>query len=152
MPEEGALIASGWVRDPDSREPVVLEQLEQVEGIAAIRLGLPHDHRADFRGVADHQRVAQLPDERVKPKSVSGALDGDSDRRGQSRIEALNGFPVMGELVLLQLAGCGIQNSHLLLAGVQVASYERHWSGPPLASAADTGSLAAARPCSHGIN
>ena len=112
------------------------EQLEQVGGVAAIGLGFPHDHRADFRGIANHQRVAQLPDERVEPKSVSRALDGDSDWRRQRRIVPLNGFSVMGELVLLDLTGRGIQGGHLLLAGVQVASYECHWSGPPLTSAA----------------
>src|SRR5262245_61027366 len=131
MRQEGSLIASDGVGNPDSRETVVLEQIEQVESVAAIRLGLSHDHRADFRRIADDQRVAELPNERVEPKRVSGALNGDSDRRGQSRIEPLNAFPMMGELVLLDLAGCAIQGGHLLHAGVQVASYERHWSGPP---------------------
>jgi hypothetical protein len=44
----------------------------------------------------------------------------------QSRIEPFNRIPVMRKLVLLDLAGPRVQDCHLLLARVQIASNERH--------------------------
>ncbi len=68
MRKESSPIASGWVGNPDGGEAVVSEQLEPVEGVSAIGLSLSHDQRPDLGGIADDQRVPELPNERVEPE------------------------------------------------------------------------------------
>ena len=68
MRQESSPIASGRVGNPDGGEAVVSEQFEQVEGVSPIGLGLAHDHRPDLGGIADEQRVPELPDQRVEPE------------------------------------------------------------------------------------
>jgi len=57
----------------------------------------------------------------------------------------------MRKLVLLDFAGPGVQDCHLLLARVQIASNECHVRAS-FRKCAAVGSLAIARMRSHGIN
>jgi len=46
-------------RHPDCGEAIVAQQVEDVQSVAPISLGLAHDHGANLRGIADEQRVPE---------------------------------------------------------------------------------------------
>ncbi len=98
--DEDAQVACGGIGNPDGREALVLKKVEEVAGVAAIRFGLAHDHGPDLGGFADEQGMAESLQERVKPQGVSGAFDADRDRRGQGRVELLDGIAGMSQLLL----------------------------------------------------
>ena len=47
-----------------------MQQIEDMQGVAAVGLRLTDDHGAHLRGITDEQRVAEALDERVKPDGV----------------------------------------------------------------------------------
>jgi hypothetical protein len=127
--EERAQIARRGIRHPDRGEAIVSQQVEDVQRVAAIGLGLAHDHRANLRGLADEQRVPEARHERVKPDGVAGALNPDRHRPRQRGIEFFARPAVVDQLVLAHLSRAGIQHGHLLRARMQVASHECHGVG-----------------------
>ena len=129
--EERPQIAGGGVRHPDGGEAIVAQQVEEMQGVAPIRLRLAHDHGADLRGIANEQRVPEALDERVKPGGVARALDTDSHRPRPRRIELFDRTSVVCELALAHFPGAGVQHGHLLHARVQVASPQMSWRRPP---------------------
>jgi hypothetical protein len=98
--DERAQVARVRIGNPDRGEPIVLQEIEQVSGVAAISLGLPNDHGANFGRLADDECMADPVQERVEPQRVPGALDANGDRWSQRRIEALDGIADMGQLLL----------------------------------------------------
>jgi hypothetical protein len=107
----------------------VLEQVEQVPGIAAISLRLPNHHRADLARLAHEHRVAESMHEGVKPLRIARGLNTDRHGRSQRSVEAFHGVAVVGELLLEDFARRRVEHGHLLLSGVQIASDECHESG-----------------------
>ncbi len=126
MGHQRAQVTGRGVRDPDQREALVLQQVEQVERVAAVGLRLPHDHRANLRGLAHEQRVAQARHEFVKPQGVPGALDADGHRTGQRAVKLLHGVAGVGQLAFVHLSRFGIEHRHLLLPCVQITADECH--------------------------
>ena len=127
--DQGAPIPGVGIGDPHRGEAVVLEQVEQVPGVAPIGLRLAHDHGPDLRGLADQHRMAELVHEGVKPLGVARRLDPDRHGRRQRAVEPLHGVAFVGELLFDELAGAGVEHSNLLLARVQVTSDECHDRG-----------------------
>ena len=127
--EQGAQIARGRIRHPDGGEAIVAQQVEDMQSVASIGLCLAHDHGANLRGIADKQRVPEALDERVKPGGVARALDTDSHRPRQRRIELFDRTPVVCELALTHFPRASVQHGHLLHARVQVASHKCHGVG-----------------------
>src|SRR5207245_10495414 len=101
---------------PDGGEGVVAQQVEEMQGVAPIRLRLAHDHGANFRGIADEHRVPETLDERVKPGGIARALDTDSHRPRPRRIELFDRTSVVWELALAHLPRARVQHGHLLHA------------------------------------
>jgi hypothetical protein len=62
----------------------------------------------------------------VKPLGVAGCLDTDRYGAWERPVELLNGVAVVGELLLENFAGTGVENRDLLLTRVQVTSHECH--------------------------
>jgi hypothetical protein len=60
---------------------------------------------------------------------VAGGLDADRHGWGQRAIESLDGVAVVGELLLEDFAGGGIEGGDLLLSRVQITSDECHDRG-----------------------
>jgi len=133
--EERPQIARGRVRHPDGGEAIVVQQVEDVQGVAPIGLRLAHDHGADLCGIADEQGVPKALQEGVKPDGVPRALNPDGHRSGQGGIKFFHRRPLMRESMLAHLPGPGVQHGHLLHARVQVASHECHGVGPLSGSA-----------------
>jgi hypothetical protein len=123
--DEGAEIAGGRIRNPDRGEAFMLQQVEQVPGVAAVSLRLAHDHGPDLGGLADEQGVAEA----LKPQGVAGTLDADGHRAGQGAVELLHGISLVEQFLLHHFAGVGLKHGHLLLTGVQVTSDDGHERG-----------------------
>ena len=99
----------------------MLEKIEQVPSVPPIGLRLAHDHRPDLPRFPDEDSVAESVHEGMKPLRVAGGLNADRHRRGQRPVEPLHGVPVVGELLLQNLARAGVENRDLLLTRVQVS-------------------------------
>ena len=108
---------------------IVAQQVEDVEGVAPIRLGPANDHGANLGGIADKQCVPETLHERVKPDGVARALNPDRHRPRQRGIELFDPLPIVSKLALTHLSRAGIQHGHLLRARMQVASHECHGVG-----------------------
>jgi len=100
-----------------------------VPRVAAIGLRLAHDHGPNLRCLADENGVTEPVHEGVKPLGVAGCLDTDRYGAWEHPVELLNGVAVVGELLLANFAGRGIENRDLLLPRVQVTSDECHDNG-----------------------
>jgi hypothetical protein len=83
MREQGAPGAGLGIGNPDEWEALVFGQIEEVQCVASVVLGLPDHHRTDLR-VADQQRVPALPHQRMESESVPRALD--CHRNGGDRV------------------------------------------------------------------
>ncbi len=105
------------------------QQVEDMQGVAPIRLRLAHDHGANLRGIADEHRVPEALHEGVKPDGVARALNPDRHWSRQRGIELFDRTPVVCELALTHLPRASVQHGHLLHARVQVASHECHGVG-----------------------
>jgi hypothetical protein len=127
--DKGAHVTRPRIRNPHRREAIVLEQIEQMSGIATVCLRLPHDHRSDLARLANEYGVAEAMHERVKPLGITRRLDSDRDGRPQRSVESLDGVAIMHELLLDHLARGRIENSDLLFSRMQVTSDERHENG-----------------------
>ena len=91
MHQESAELPRGGVRDPDGREPIVAEEVEDVQGVAAVGLGLADDHGADLCRVPHEHGMTEPLQEGVEPDRVSGALNADRHGSWQGGIEVLDG-------------------------------------------------------------
>ena len=126
MFDERAPVARRRIGNPHHGEAVVLPEVPEGPGSAAIGFDLAPHHRADLRGLADEERVAQARQECVKPQGVAGALDADGDGGRQRGVEALDVVADVGQLLVPELARVGVEQSDLLLPRVQIASDENH--------------------------
>src|SRR5262245_24728724 len=97
--DEHAQVTRGGIRNPDGWEAVVLKKVEEVAGVAAIGLGLSHDHGPDFGGFADDEGMAQSLQERVKPQRVPRTFDAYSDGRWECGVELLDGIAGVRQLL-----------------------------------------------------
>jgi hypothetical protein len=127
--DEDTQVARRGIGNPDGGEALVLKKVEEVTGVAAIRLGLAHDHGPDLGGFAYEQGMAQSLQERVKPQRVARTLDADGDRSGQGGVEPLDGIAGVGQLLLDHFARFGVEHCHLLLSCMQIAANENHEIG-----------------------
>jgi len=73
--------------------------------------------------------VAELVHEGVKPLGVARRLDPDRHGWRQRAVESLHGVAVVGELLLDELAGAGVEHGYLLRSRVQITSDEYHDRG-----------------------
>jgi hypothetical protein len=126
---ESAQVTRGRIGDPDGREAIVLEEVEEVPSVAPIRLRLADDHGSDLRRLADEDSMTEPVHQSMKPLGVTGGLDPDRHGRAQGTVEAFHGVAVMDELLFEKLAGARVEDGDLLLPGVQITSNECHESG-----------------------
>src|SRR5262249_33487337 len=127
--DEHAQVTRGGIRNPDGREAVVLKEIEEVPGVAAIGLWFSHDHSSDLGSLADEQGMAQSLQEGVKPQRVPSALDAHSDGRREGGVELLDRIAGVHELLLDNLPGLDVEDGHLLLSCMQIAANENHEIG-----------------------
>jgi hypothetical protein len=111
--------------------------------IAAIGLGLAHDHCPDLGGLADEECMTEALQDFVEPHSAAGAFDADGHGGRQRGIEAFDGVAVVGQLVVPDLARVRVQPRDLLLPRVQVTSDHDHesalrWCDVVVLSSAET--------------
>jgi len=129
MGEERALVAHGGIREPHGGEAIVPEEVQQMSGVTPIGLRLADHHRPDLRRIADDDLVAQLVQQRMEPEGVSGALDTDGDGCRQRGVELLDAAALVQQTVLLDLARGGVEDRHLLIPRVEIASDQDHEIG-----------------------
>jgi hypothetical protein len=129
--DEHAQVTRRGIGNPDDGEAVVLQEMEEVPGVAAIGLRFSHDHRPDLGSFADEQGMAQSLQECVKPQRVSGAFDAHRDGRWKCGVELLDGIAGVRQLLLDNFAGVRVEYGHLLLSRMQIASDENHEFGLP---------------------
>lgn len=129
MGHQRSQVAGGRIRNPNRGEAVMLQQVEQVLGIAAVGLRLAHDHGPDLGGLAHEQGVAEALHQFVKPQGVAGTLDADDHRAGQRAVKLLNGIARVEELLLHDFARVGMKDGDLLFSRVQITSDDRHEGG-----------------------
>jgi hypothetical protein len=140
--EQRAQVARGGVGNPDRREAVMLEQVEQMASVTPVRLGLADDHGADLDGLAHEQCVAQALHQGVEPESVASAFDAHRDGAGQRGVEPLDRIAGMLEFSLDEhFSRCRVEDRDLLLPRVQVASHQCHELGLLLADVVVIGSV-----------
>ena len=126
--EERGQIARRRIRNPDKGEAVVLQEPPTGPGVEPIGLGLAPDHRANLRGLADHEGVPQARQECVEPQRGAGAFDADGHGWRPRGIEAFDGVAVVGQRSFPELARVRVQQRDLLLPRVQVTSDQNHES------------------------
>src|SRR6266581_882484 len=100
-----------------------------MSGVAPIGLRLADDHRPDLRRITDDDLVAKLVQQRMKPDGVARALDADSDGSRERRVELLDAGALVQQTLLLDLARGGVEDRHLLIPRVKIASDEDHEIG-----------------------
>jgi hypothetical protein len=126
---ESPKVTRGRIRDPDGREAIVPEEVEEVPSVAPIRLRLTDDHGSDLRRFADEDSMTEPVHQSMKPLGVTGGLNPDRHRRAQGAVEALDGVALVDELLFENFAGSRVEGCDLLLARVQITSNECHESG-----------------------
>jgi hypothetical protein len=129
MGDEGALVAHGAIREPHGGEAVVAEEVQKMSGVTPIGLRLADDHRPDLRGIADDDLVAKLVQQRMKPEGVARALDTDPDGSRERRVELLDAAALVQQTLLLDLARGRVEDRHLLIPRVEIASDQDHEIG-----------------------
>jgi hypothetical protein len=107
----------------------VVKEIEEMPGVAAIRLRFSHNHGPDLGRFAHEQGMAQSLQECVKPQRVSSAFDAHCDGRWKGRVELLDGIAGVRELLLDNLPGLRVEYRHLLLSRMQIAADENHEFG-----------------------
>ncbi len=94
MSEESPQIGGGRIQHPDGGEAIVAQQVEDMQGVAAIGLRLANDHSANLRGITNKQRVPKALQEGVQPDGIARALNPDGHRVLHAVIrEHLEPFP-----------------------------------------------------------
>jgi hypothetical protein len=121
--DEPAQVPRIGIWNPDSGEAVVLKEIEEMPGVAAISLRFSHNHGPDLG------RFAQSLQECVKPQRVSSAFDAHRDGRWKRRVELLDGIGGVRELLLDHLPGLRVEYRHLLLSRMRIAADENHEFG-----------------------
>jgi hypothetical protein len=127
--DERTEITSVGVWNPDGRETVVSEQLEQMASVASIGLRLADHHRADLARLTHEHGMAHLVHEGVEPLGISRRLDADGGGRWQGTVEPFDGVPLVEELLLDDFSRAGIEDGDLLFARVQITSDQDHEFG-----------------------
>jgi hypothetical protein len=67
--------------------------------------------------------------QRMEPEGVSGALDTDGDRSRERCVELLDAAALVQQTLLLDLARGGVEDRHLLIPRVEIASDQDHEIG-----------------------
>jgi hypothetical protein len=129
MGDERALVAHCGIREPHGGESVVPEEVQKMSGVTPVGLRLADHHRPDLRGIADDDLMAQPVQQRMKPEGVSRALDADRDGSRERRVELLDAGAIVGQTLLLDLARSGVEDRHLLIPRVEIASDQDHEIG-----------------------
>ena len=110
-------------------EAVVPEEVQKMSGVTSIGLRLADDHRPDLRGIANNDLVAKLVQQRMEPEGVSCALDTDGDGSRERCVELLDAAALVQQTLLLDLARGGVEDRHLLIPRVEIASDQDHEIG-----------------------
>src|SRR5262249_30633326 len=127
--EQSAQIPGRGIWYPDCGEAIVTEQVEDVPGVTAVRLGLANDHGADLGRVPDDHRVTEPLHEGMEPDRVAGAFDADGDGSRQSGVEVLDDRSLVRQPVVVDLPGRRVEYGDLLLSRVKIAAHEYHGVG-----------------------
>ena len=98
------------------------QQVEDVQGVAPIGLGLANNHGTNLGSIADEQRMPETLHEGMKPKGVTCTLNPDRHRPGQRGVELFDRAAIVSQLTLAHLPSACVQHGHLLGACMQVAS------------------------------
>jgi len=108
--EQSAPVPRGGIGHPDSREPIVPEQVEEVSSV----------------GIADEHGVPEAVHEGVEPDGVAGAFNAHGDRTGQGGLELLDGAALEDQLPLMRFARLSVECRNLLLPRVEITANECH--------------------------
>ena len=95
MREERPQIAGSRIWYPDGGEAIMAQQVEDMQGVALIRLRLADDHGANLRGIADEERVPEALHDRVKPDAYPGSQSRRSPA-GPGRTNSSTAVPSCG--------------------------------------------------------
>jgi hypothetical protein len=133
MPYQLAQIALRQRRPPDARKTLAQQQFQQVRRIARVRLLFAHHRRPDLRRIPDPQLVPQFGQHALEPPRVPGGLDAHSHGARQSCVKRSCFSALVLQATLHQLACLRIQHRNLLVARVQITTYNLHVLGsfPP---------------------
>ena len=134
MPHQLPQIAFRHRRPPDARETFFHQQLQHVGGIARVGLLFAHHRRPDLGRVPDPQLVSQLRQHALKPARVPGGLDSHQNWACQLAIEGSRFTAAVFQTTLDQFARFLVQHRDLLVACMQITTYNLHVLGSFLPS------------------
>src|SRR5216110_3228031 len=96
------------------------------DGIALVRLLLPHVAGTNLRRIAHPQLVTQLAQQIHQPVAVAGGFHADQRGRRYLPVEPFRVARGLYQLLLPGLSRLRIQPTHLLPAGMKITSYNHH--------------------------
>jgi hypothetical protein len=130
VPEKLARVALAEAWQPDPREFIRQQKIENVGCIALVGLLLA-DHRcANLSRVTDPDFMAIFRQDPLKPLGISGSFHPDPCRTWKGGIECLGLARFVFQPALSQLAGRWIQHGYLLKQSVKIATDDEHCSAP----------------------
>jgi hypothetical protein len=101
-----------------------------MQGIARVRLLLPHHGCTDLRCISDPEFVAVFLQHSLEPLRIEGRFHPDSRRTWKAGIKLLGFSVLMFQPALEHLTGCRIQHRNLLEARMKITTYNEHRSAP----------------------
>ena len=113
------------------------QQVENMQGIARVRLLLPHHGCTDLSRISDPEFVIMFSQHSLEPLGIEGSFYPDSGRTRKCGIKPLSFSVLVFQPALDDFAGCGIQHRNLLEARMEIASYNEHRSAPFLRALVD---------------
>src|SRR6516165_7306157 len=101
-----------------------------MQGIARVRLLLPHHGCTDLRCISYPEFVMVFLQHPLEPLCIEGRFHPDSRRTWKAGIKLLGFFVLMFQPALENLTGCRIQHGNLLEARMKITTYNEHRSAP----------------------
>ena len=109
-----------------------------MQGIARVRLLLPHHGGTNLCRVSDPEFVIVFSQHSLEPLSIGGSLHPDPSRTRKCGVKLLGFSVLMFQPALNDLTGCGIQHRNLLEARMEITAYNQHRSAPFLRASVES--------------
>src|SRR6202011_4725425 len=130
MPEQLPKITFLGGGNPDFREAIGKQEIQNQRGIPLVGLLLSHFAGPDFRGIPDPKFMTQFAQQTFEPLKGASGFDSKPDRLAQAAVEGVRLSTFVVESSLDEFAGGFVHHGDLLIACMKIATYNQHCSAP----------------------